>query len=340
MMKSSTIPFTSSLQSAAKLIFVAVLLYTSPLLHAADPFTPAQNKPQPPSFASVAALLAGTRSGEIPEALTSKDFPTSNRYDKGVGQSVLVILQSQNVLPKSAVRHYTAGDLGLMFQNLTKVELSNRTDENATRAFQGTLKQFLDLHGGDKNPALRTALDTLLKQYSQAVREYAIAAKERENQALAQQAEMQRQSDLTVEKVKQDAAERKAVADAQAASRAKEDEVRRTAAQGAMQARAELKKQKLAEITASTPYQLWEVSLQVEQGVQMIETGKNQLAMQEKIEKESGVADLTARRAAGEQIAAGKLLVEKAFANYRALGGKALTPNDVKAGPDPAADYR
>jgi len=340
MMKSSLTPFTSSLQSAAKLIFVAALLHTASLLHAADPFAAPQKTSEPPSFASVVALLASSRSGEIPQALTSDNFPTQNRYRIGVGNSVLAILQSQNVLPKSVLRHDTATYLGLMFQNLAKIELSNRTDENATRAFQSNFAQFADYHRANQNPALRTAVDSLLKQYSQAVREYVILAKERTNQTVAQQKEMQRQSDLAVEKIGQEAAQRKGAADAQAASRKMEDDVRRAAVQGAMQSQAEAKKQKLGEIMASTPYKLWEVSLQVEQGVQMIETGGNQLAVQEKIEKESGVADLTARRAAGEQVAAGKLLVEKAFGDYRTLGGKALLPKDVKVGADPAAEYR
>ena len=340
MMKTSLIPFTSSLQSVAKLIFVAALLHTASLLRAADPFAAPQKNSPPPSFASVAALLTSSRNGEIPLGLTSADIPTQNRYETGVGNSALAILQSQNVLPKSVVRHDTGTYLGIMFFNLAKIELSNRTDENATAAFQSNFKQFADYHRLNQNPALGTAVDSLLKQYSQAVREYAILAKERANQTVAQQGEVQRQSDAAVEKMGQEAAQRKAVADAQAASRTTEDDVRREAVKGAMQAQAEAKKQKLREIKASTPYKLWEVSLQVEQGVQMIETGESQLAVQGKIEKESGVADLTARRAAGEQIAAGKLLVEKAFGDYRTLGGKALIPKDVKAGADPAAEYR
>lgn len=339
MMNTSTISLTSSFQSAAKLILVALFLVTSSL-SAADPFGSSKAESGEPSFSSFDTLLTATRSGEIPRGLTSSDPGVQGSYRSGVGRSVATILRTRNVLPKEVTRYDTGSSLGLLFLNLTAVEVANRNNESALNSFKNNWAQFCDYHRLNEHPSLRDELDTMFKQYSQAVRESLILTKEKDDRRIAQQAEMQRQTDLNVQRAGEEAAQRKAVADAQAASRKMEDQIRSTATQQAMQAQADAKKMKLAEVQASKPYKLWEVSLQVEQGVRMIEEGEKQLAIEDRIEKESGVSDLAARRNAGERVAAGKLLTERAFRAYQELGGTAPTPQEVKAGADPAAEYR
>jgi hypothetical protein len=108
----------------------------------------------------------------------------------------------------------------------------------------------------------------------------------------------------------------------------------------ARKAQAQARKQKLDEILASNDYKLWEASLDVETGLSRIKMGQRTLDHEDAVGRESGVANLSARHKAGEDIVAGKRLVENAFITYQKLGGKATGPKDVHAGRDPAADYR
>ena len=90
----------------------------------------------------------------------------------------------------------------------------------------------------------------------------------------------------------------------------------------------------------SPAYKIWQAALQIDEGQKMVKTGQKALDHDDAVERESGVVDLSARRAAGEQIVAGKRLIEQAFSTYKQLGGTARTPDAVRAGPDPAQEYR
>jgi hypothetical protein len=307
---------------------------------AVDPFAPPQKEAAPPSFPTIATLLAATRTSEIPLALTSEEPKTQHRYQAGVGNSVVTLLLNQNIIRKDAVRFNTADLIGLMFINLAMVELSDRKNEGAAETFQSNWKQFCDQNHTKDNPRLRDELESILKQYSQAVRESVILKKGADDRRIAEQAEKQRQSNLGVQRMSEDAAQRKAVADAQAASKRAEDQAREAAVGQAMQAQADVRRKKLEEVLASPAYKRWEVAIQVEEGLRLIQTGQRDLAKEDNVEHASGVTDLKARRAAGERIAGGKLLVERSFDLYQKLGGEATTPEQVKAGPDPAAEYR
>ena len=339
MMKTKNYYITGSFRFAAQW---AVVLLIGAQLHAADLFsTPAKdNAVEGATFTSVTALLDATRSGDIPRMLTSKDLSAQGRFKSGVGASVLSILQTQNVIQKGSIRHDTASMIGFLFENVSIHELSGQSDEFATESFRRNWKAFCDYHRVNENPRLRDALDSILKQYSQAVKESMILTKERDDRRVAEAMETQRKSDVAVQKMSETVAQRKAVSDSQAASARAVDQARADAVTQAMQAQANDKKKKLDEVLASNAYKLWEASLRVEQGIELIETGEKELTNEARIEKESGVSDLTARRAAGERVAAGKLLVERSFGAYRELGGKAATPKDVKAGSDPAGEYR
>lgn len=100
------------------------------------------------------------------------------------------------------------------------------------------------------------------------------------------------------------------------------------------------RERKLAEVFASSAYKQWEAAFQVQKGEELISNAQRMLDHDDAVQRESGVTDLAARRAAGEQMVAGKSLVETAFGSYRELGGKAATAKEVVAGSDPAADYR
>ncbi|MEQ1858435.1 MAG: hypothetical protein ABMA13_00710 [Chthoniobacteraceae bacterium] len=330
---------TGSFQSASKVAFLLLIGVQS---HAADLFSQSgkDKAAEDPRFSTVAALLDATRSGDVPGSLNSSDPATGNRYQRGVGASVLAILQKQNLLPKTSVRHDTASMIGLMFVNISQYELSGHKDEHAPQSFRNNWKLFCELHRADENPQFRDQLDLIFKEYSQAVQESLILKKERDDQRMAESAVQQREADLSVQRMSETAAQKKAVVDAQAASKRAEDDARALAVQGAMQAQAEVRKKKLEAMLASPAYKLWRASLQVEEGIRLITKGRSELAAQTAVERESGVVDLAARRAAGERVYAGKRLVEQAFESYLQLGGEAATPEEVKAGADPAAEYR
>lgn len=253
---------------------------------------------------------------------------------------MVALLEKKKIASKSSLRNNAASSLGLMFVNISKYELSGRKDEFAPKSFRKNWDLFFSDPETKAIPRLRDELDSIYKQYAQAVAESVILKKQREDQRLAEGMEKQRQSDLTLQQMSEAAGQKKAMADAQAASKRAEDETRAAAVQQAMTAQAEVKRKKLQEVVESPAYKLWEASVRVEEGMRLIDGGQKELASETAIERESGVVNLTKRRAAGERVAAGKLLVDEAFEAFRSLGGEAVTPEEVKAGPDPAAEYR
>lgn len=326
----------SSSQSVAKLVAILCIALQS---HGADIFSqPA--KVEELSFPTTRAILDATRSGDIPNALANyDDIDKQVRYRDGLGKSVAAIIQQQHLVPTDVMRSDIASSIGWMLQYISEFELSGGKNERRAEIFQSFWQNFCDRHTKD-NPKLRDEVDSILKTYSQAVKESLILKKERDDRRAAESEKGQRQADAAIQQMNDAAAQKRAAADAEAARERAVDTVRATAIQKAMQAQAEVKRKKLAETLASPAYNLWEASVQVEEGVRLIVDGQQLLTRQTEIERESGVIDLTARRAAGERVAAGKLLVRQAFETYRQLGGKALTPEEVKAGPDPAAEYR
>lgn len=329
-----------SVRSFRILALLAVFPLVPAHLKSADLFSSSKAENKEPSYASIQAIMAATRSGILPQMLTSEDSVTQFRYRKGVGKSMLAILQQQNLFPKESLRHDTADLIGLLFVNISKAEMSGGKDKNAPEAFKNNWKRLGEDCNFPSHPQLRANLENIIRDYSQAVKQVYILQEEGENQRIAANLEKERQANAEAQRMKDASAEREAVANAARASRKAEDEIRADAVRQGMEAQAELKQKKREEILSSSEYKLWKSAVQVEEGLKMVARGRAQLAAQIAIERESSVADLTARRAAGEQVAAGKLLVERAFELYRSLGGEAATPEDVKAGPDPAAAYR
>ena len=206
------------------------------------------------------------------------------------------------------------------------------------------------------------AFDSFAKDYARTLREYIASKKEREEQQIAAETERQRQADMATQKAEEerrqamaivnakaatarteeDAKQRQtmAAANAKVASIQAEEEMRAAAVRGAIAAQEKVREQKLQEILASPAYKIWQTSLQIEEGQRMIKTGQQVLGYDDAVKRESGVVDLSIRRAAGERVVAGKRLVEQAFSTYKQLGGTARTPDDVRAGPDPAQEYR
>ena len=184
------------------------------------------------------------------------------------------------------------------------------------------------------------AFDSFAKDYARTLREYIASKKEREEQQIAAETERQRQADMATQKAQEERRQSMAVANAKAASMRAEEDTRAAAVAEAMAAQAKVHEQKLQEVLASPAYKIWQVSLQIEEGQRMIKTGQQVLGYDDAVKRESGVVDLSIRRAAGERVVAGKRLVEQAFSTYKQLGGTARTPDDVRAGPDPAQEYR
>ena len=303
-----------------------------PLSQAADLFAPPPNAraTEAVKYPTSAAILAATRSGEILELFTGS--PHQNEMD-ALGRSVLNILRDEYRVPTKNLNVSVFG-IGLLLFNIAKYELGAQKNQQMAATFQHNRKM---LEEAGKNPKLMEALDLFLKDYARAVRESIYL---KQGIRLSPEAEKQRQADRVEQKAQDERRQAMAVADAQEASIRAEEERRAAVTRTAMQAQEKAKDQKLQEVLASPAYKIWQVSLQIEEGLRMVEQGKQILAKDDAIERESGVTDKLMRRTAGERIVAGKTLVEQAFATYQQLGGKARKPEDIKAGTDPARDYR
>lgn len=322
-----------------KLILLTACLpfYALPFCEAADIFTspPKAVAAETIKYSTSAAFLSATRSGEIPEALQNSDIISP--VFEAVGQSVIAILRNEYRVPKPDSGNDIASICGWALSALTKYELAGGQGDELASTFQERRKQLSDGQGG---PRFLEAFDSLSKNYARAVKESIVLKQEVQERRLAAEAEKQRQADMATQKAQQERRQTMAVANAKAASIRAEEDMRATAVAEAMAAQAKIHEQKLQEVLASPAYKIWQVSLQLEEGMRIIATGQRILDHDDAVQRESGVVDLSARRAAGERIVAGKRLVDPAFATYKQLGGTALTPGEVRAGSDPAKEYR
>lgn len=193
------------------------------------------------------------------------------------------------------------GFIGIMIELITKYELEQDKNGRHARHYQDEFRrQRAYVLKRSNNPKYVDALDSFLKLYVNAVRESVAIM---------------------------------------AANRA-EDEIKASATKQAVEEQMQIRKQKLQEIQDSPNYKIWLAALQVEQGFKLIAEGQKALEHQDAVETESGVVNLTSRRAAGDRVVAGKSLVKQAFETYKKRGGTVQTPEEVHAGPDPAKEYR
>lgn len=284
-------------------------------------------------YPTTAAFLTATKSGEIPDLDWAKNRGV-------VGRSVIAIIRDEYKVPTTEL-DTDAETCGLLLQSITQYELGGQLDGRLPGSPQYN-RQFIFGDGNDpkKSQKFMEAFDSFSKDYAKAVREYIALKQVSEDKRKLAAAESQRQAEISEQRMQEERGKIKAMSDANAASKRAEDEARTSAVKEAMQAQADARKKKLQEIVDSPNYRLWQASLRVEEGLRMIKMGQEVLDHDDAVRRESGVVDLAARRSAGEQVVAGKLLLERAFADYRRLGGAAHTPSEVRAGSDPAKEYR
>ena len=326
-----------------KLILLTVCLQfcALPFSHAADIFAPPPPKTDPKAvyknYETSAAFFKATRSGEIPQLIKSSGYETIT-LDGDIGAPVVAILQREYRItdPKGALTHYE-WNCKKAITFLTKYELEGEMDEKLIAAYQ---KARENLSHGESGPGFIEAFDSFAKDYAKNIKEYIANKKEFEEQRLASETENQRQADMAAQKGQEERRQAMAAANAKAASIRAEEELRMAATKEAIATQEKIREQKLREVLDSPAYKIWQVSLKIEEGLRMVEQGKQIIGKDDAIGRESGVTDLSIRRAAGERIVAGKGLVEKAFVTYKQLGGTAGRPEGVKAGSDPARDYR
>jgi hypothetical protein len=326
-----------------KLILLTVCLSfcALPLSHAADIFTPPPPQTDPKAayqnFQTSKAFLKATRSGEIPELIKSLGYETQS-MDGDVGVPVVAILRNEYRAsdPKGALPHYE-WNCKKAITFLTQYELEGGKNEKLASAFQEAREH---LSHGEAGPGFKESFDSFAKDYSRTLKEYIVSKKEREEQQIAAETEARRQAEMATQKAQEERRQAMAATNAKAASIRAEEDTRAAAVREAMAAQEKIRALKLQEVLASPAYKIWQASLQVEEGQRMVKTAQRVLEHDDAVQRESGVVDLSARRAAGEQVVAGKRLVEQAFVNYKQLGGTARTPDDVRAGPDPAQEHR
>ena len=338
------------------LLLVCLTHTKTPAVAADDIFaTPTSTPTMVQRYPTAAAFLAATRSGEIPEMFRDR---SQSAWDQ-LGQPLLNILQRQYGL---GINRYdaSAGVFGVMLQDITRHEF-DRDDKYSLAEFQN-YQQSMAVEG-------RNAFNKFAVEYIAAVKDYlvskSVAETEKKHQEqlasvkAADEERMQNKQRALVDSEKQlkqaaadqqtaderhkaeeDIRQKKEVVDAKTASLKAEDDIRDAAMKTALAKAKKVRQDKLAEIVASPAYKTWEAALVVQQGEKMISNAQRVLDHDDAVQRESGVTNLAERRSAGEQMVAGKSLVETAFEIYKKQGGKAATPKEVVAGPDPAADYR
>ena len=290
-------------------------------------------------------FLEATRNSEIPDQIEKSDFMENQKI---IGSSVMNILLNEYKAPMpvnvhSDANYYCKMYSANVFVLITGYELSGRTNELLQRQLQNEHEAFSQYVGNDE---FMKAFDRLANAYAIAVRTSVTLKQEAAAKNINDEADKRRQADLAeqqrlMDQLKanqQKEIEQKQMAEAEhakAESKLEEDRLRTEAVKAAMDAEIAAREQKRKEIMASPAYKLWISALQIEEGLKMVREAKQILERQAAIEHESNVADLTARRSAGERIVAGKQLVKSSFASYKELGGTALTPEEVHAGPNP-----
>lgn len=317
--------------SFAKSSFLLIALNVMPLTGADDIFSPPSNskKSNSPTFTTKAEFLSETKSGKLPEALMGP----FKRVE--IGNAVIGILQREYHVETKGLRRDAGSMCGLLLSNLTKYEIENH-DQGSVDSYHRNHKMW----SGEVPAQVIKAFDQLAIEYAQAVRESMVARKGAEENQAAMLADKQRQIAASEKQAEEDRRMKKVVADAQTASQNAAAEIKTAAAKEAMEAQAKGREQKLQQCLASDEYKLWQAALKVQQGYHMVVKGQKVLEHDDAVKKESGVSDFAARRSAGEEMVAGKSLVEDAFAVYKKLGGKAASPAEVNPGPDPCQAYR
>ena len=299
-----------------------------PLGQAADLFAPPPPKPDSHAaykkYTTSAALFDATRNGEFLELIGNfhGDF-------NGIIQMVLGIFRNDHRYAN--ITQSQASEGAQLLETLTRYELADeKRKADIEREFGVMHKRLYDFQ---EEPRFITALDSFLKDYTKAVKGHI---------GIKNEAEAKKMAAAATTRAAEEAKEQQAIAatNARLASMKAEEEMRATAVRGAIAGQEKIREQKLQEALASSAYKIWQVSLQVEEGLRLVENAKQILSKDDAVRRESGVTDLSMRRTAGERIVAGKTLVEQAFATYKKLGGEARKPEDVKAGADPARDYR
>lgn len=340
----------------AQLIFIAgvsiIFVLCPNFIVAQDIFTPPASRPTSVPYPTSAALMAATKSGEIPEKIVNWADPLTNQ----VGRSLIVILHNQYGIAPNEFRNQTYVTCGLLLANITGWELKH--DKDAFNAYSANRRSL-----SEECPAkFMEAMDSIAKEYAKSVKEYVALKTDREDQRQAADAQRVRDQKATDEQAdearrikqatakahddaigkqaEQERMQNKTIADARVASINEADKIQADAKTSAMQAMAAEHKQKLNEVLASPAYKLWRVSLEIQAAEQIIQKAQEALDHDDAVSNESGVTDLTARRHAGEMMVAGKKLADNSFAAYKQLGGSAKDPSEVVPGPDPAEAYR
>jgi hypothetical protein len=306
---------TSSFQSAAKLngniyrttytvIARALVFLAGCIMSAAAQegiLAPQRGRPAlTHDYATASAFLADTKNGVIPEMLHRQHGSST---EQALGSSLVGILEKEYHFDFK--RTYSDGKTYLLtglLVSLTRIEMDHQ--EYLPKVYSSDEDRLFGAVGA-RPPFTdsRAAFDTFAAEYVKAVKEYMVQKEDATQQRTAAREEQRN----------------KAVA---------------------AQKEAEERRQKRNAIFASPEYKLWLASRKVAQGGKMIQTAQAKLDHDDAVTRESGVSDLAARRAAGEQMVMGKKLVDDGFREYKELGGTAASPDKVIPGPDPSAAYR
>lgn len=351
MMKTIKLPSAvATITKCNGLVFGAILsifLIAPPPTHAVDIFA----TPTPPDTTSIPyptkeAFLAATKTGEIPKIIFDyREHPGTRESNDGFHRSLNQILQNECGFTKDDHDRCKPTCFDLIYY-IGIIELTGHDltiQDQLTVNFRQARKDLTVI----ARPKPLEAFDAFAKQYSKAVEAYLIVKQDQaeQRQVAAEKVKQkeeasERQAQLERDKKKDLGKQQKAIEDARNASLAAEEATKAEAIKDARDAQEKDRATKLQEFMQSPPYKLWQASLKVVAGLQMIQKAQNALNHDNAVTRESDVSNLTERRAAGEDIVAGKQLVEKAFADYKRLGGPSATPEEVVPGPDPAAQYR
>jgi hypothetical protein len=331
------------------LVFSVILLISliaAPQTQAADIFaTPTPRDTTSIPYPTKESFLAATKTGEIPLLLIDDHTDTVKvaPFNRSIGA---ILLNQYGITTDGFRRSDTLDSCWNLFKFISKYEIEGpdtKKGKEAATYFQTTRTWFIDM----MPPKALEALDSLIKEYSKAVKAYLVLKQDQaeQRQVAAEKVKQkevasERQAQLERDKKKDLGKQQKAIEDARNASLAAEEATKAEAIKDARDAQEKDRATKLQEFMQSPPYKLWQASLKVVAGLQMIQKAQNVLNHDNAVTRESDVSNLTERRAAGEDIVAGKRLVEKAFADYKRLGGPSATPEEVVPGPDPAAQYR
>jgi len=351
MMKTNKLPSAAAtMAKRSGFVFGAILsifLIAAPQTQAVDIFA----TPTPPDTTSIPyptkeSFLAATKTGEIPKIILDyREHPGTRDTNDGFHRSFNQILQNECGFTKNDHDQCRPTCFEFIYCiaiiKLTGHDL--KIQDQLTANFRQARKDLSVI----ARPKPLEAFDAFAKEFSKAVEAYLILKQDQaeQRQAAAEKVKQQeeaseRQAQVESDKKKDIAKQQKTIEDARNASLAAEEATKAEAIKDARDTQEKDRANKLQEFIQSPPYKLWQASLKVVAGLQMIKKAQSVLEHDNAVARESDVSNLTERRTAGEDIVAGKRLVEKAFADYKRLGGTSATPEEVVPGPDPAAQYR